>query len=93
MAAGKTFCITTTDVDRDGSADIVVGNVQQPNAVYLNNSQGKQFTAIPFGPAGHVTYGLDVGDLDGDQFPEIVTANSDGLNFIYWNRPAPAKRP
>ena len=40
-----------------------------------------------FGADDHVTYGVAVGDVDGDGYPDVGTANSDGPNIIYVNMP------
>ena len=47
------------------------------------------YTELRFGDEAHVTYGVTVGDLDGDGYPEVAVANSDGPNIIYLNRAAP----
>ena len=39
-----------------------------------------------FGQKDGATYGVTIGDLDGDVYPDIVTANSGGWNIIYYNR-------
>jgi hypothetical protein len=66
--------------------DIVVGNAGMANAVFFNGGDGRTFTELRFGDNEHVTYGVAVGDTNGDGFPEIATANSDGPNIIYLNR-------
>jgi hypothetical protein len=33
------------------------------------------------------TYGLALGDLNGDGYPDLVEANSGGLNRVYLNVP------
>ena len=43
------------------------------------------FDELRFGCEDCATYGLAVGDLDGDGFPEIVTANSGAPNGIFGN--------
>ena len=45
------------------------------------------WTEQRFGEPAFATYGVACGDLNGDGFPEIVTANSDGPNFVYVSLP------
>jgi len=56
-------------------------------AVYFNDGQGRRFTELRFGAEYEITYWLATGDVDGDRFPDIGVANSDGLNGIYLDRP------
>ena len=54
--------------------------------VYLQRADGT-LMGVPFGEAIGRTYGVVVGDWDGDGRLEIATANSDGLNCLYaWSR-------
>lgn len=90
---GQTYAIKLADMNNDQSLDVVVGNVSQSNAVFLSNvaffseQAGDAFSETRFGNESAATYGLDVGDLDGDGFSDIVTANSGSLNRIFLNRP------
>ena len=65
-----------------------MGNVAQQNAIFFNDGSGKKFKELRFGPETHRTYGVAVGDLNGDGYPEIITANSDGPNVVFVNRKA-----
>lgn len=58
------------------------------NAVYFNRGlDAPGFREFRFGCEDCSTYGLAVGDLNGDGFPEIVTANSGAPNGILVNVP------
>ena len=57
------------------------------NAVYFNDGAGSTFGEVRFGGAENISYGVAVGDVNADGFPDIGVANSDGLNRIYLNRP------
>ena len=74
------------DLDRDQRLDVVVGNVMQNNAAFLNDGTGTAFSEVRFGSEDGASYGLDVGDLDGDGFDDIVVANSGSTNRIFLNR-------
>ncbi len=91
-ADSQTYAIKLADMDNDQSLDVVIGNVGQSNAVFFTNATffsaqtGDAFSETLFGDATAATYGLDVGDLDGDGFDDIVTANSGSLNRFFFNR-------
>ncbi len=42
---------------------------------------------LPANAPPPVTYGLAVGDLNGDGFEDVVEANSNPPNLIYFNHP------
>ena len=101
----RSYAVRLADLDLDGDPDIVVANAGGRNAVYFNRvgegdsdgrglgdaAGGTGFGELRFGCANCATYGVAVGDLNGDGFPEIVTANSGAPNGVFGNsRPAPA---
>ena len=47
---------------------------------------------VVFGEPEDVTYGLDVGDVNGDGYPDVAVAVSDGPNRIYLNLPEKPER-
>jgi len=94
----QSYAVRLADLDLDGDLDIVVANVGAQNAVYFNRGDGLMetgeapgsgvapgFAEFRFGCADCATYGLALGDLNGDGFPEIVTANSGAPNGIFAN--------
>ena len=50
------------------------------------------FREFRFGCEDCSTYGVALGDLNGDEFPEIVTANSGAPNGIFVNVPVEESR-
>ena len=79
------FAARTADVDGDGDQDVVIANVRERNAVYLNPGATGSWSEVWLGTDAAITYGLDVGDLNGDGLPEIGFANSGGLNRLFRN--------
>ena len=83
--ADQTTSVTVGDVNGDGHLDIVTGNPQQQNVVYLNDGDGAfDTTSRPFGAGTDRTLSVAVGDVNGDGHLDIVTGN-DGQNVVYLN--------
>ena len=78
------------DLDDDGDFDIVVGAISPGiERVLINDGQGK-LSALGnvLGGPGDSTLDLEVGDLDGDGRPDIVTAQGESGDFqnrVYHN--------
>ena len=77
------MAVAVEDIDNDQDLDIIVGNNGQKNQYYLNDNL--KFSSYEFGNQESITYGLSLADFNGDGLIDIVTANSDGLNIIYYN--------
>ncbi|MFP6584382.1 MAG: VCBS repeat-containing protein [Candidatus Hydrogenedentota bacterium] len=76
------FSITTGDVDGDGDLDIVCGNLGQ-NSLFINN--GDTFSSSEFGVKDIITRKVFLEDLNADGRPDLIVANQDAENHIYWN--------
>ena len=85
--------IAIADLNKDGTRDIVVGAADGPGTVFFNTSRGARlgFTSIPWNDGKGVVYGVAIGDLDGDGWPDLAVARSDAPNAIWFNGP-PVKR-
>jgi hypothetical protein len=78
------YALAVADLNRDGTADIIVGNVEAPSTVYFNDGTGRHYIPIHFGDQKGAVYGFAIADLDGDGLLDIATARSDAPNVIYF---------
>lgn len=81
----KTFSLETGDINSDGLVDIIVGNLGQPNIVYLAKGHLTYERMVLPEDESALTYDVAIGDLNGDEKPDLVFANSDSRNRIYIN--------
>ncbi len=83
----SSYDIALGDVDNDGDLDMAVGNHTvggQTNRLYLNDGNGVFTDTQSLGSAG-VSYGITMGDVDGDGSLDVVIANRSVPNQVYLN--------
>jgi len=82
--------IAIGDLDGDGDDDVLIanaGNGSSPNECYLNNGSALVLEdAGDFSSADTNTYGMAIGELDGDGKLDVVTANRDGITVAAANQ-------
>jgi len=89
------YQVEIADVDNDGETEIVAGcckSYSDSPGVLVYIIDGKtgivEWHSISLGPHGYI-YSLEVGDIDGDDLPEIVAVNDnifviDGISHQQW---------
>ncbi len=78
------------DIDQDGDNDLVAG-ADGPNILYVNDGKGQFVRQIIRSEAD--TYGVALGDMNGDGLPDIVFANSGTANEVVLSRKPSQTKP
>jgi len=82
----NTSSVKVADLNGDGYTDIVEGNYEQANYVYLGNENGGFREICLAEDLNADTYDIILGDLNGDGWIDIIEANSGEMNLIYVTR-------
>lgn len=82
---GATYEVVLADVNGDRHLDLIEGNDRgHPSVVWINDGRGN-FSPEYFFGRDEPTRDIAVGDLTGDGFADIVTANRGATNRVYVN--------
>jgi len=93
VGSGAPYAIAVADLNRDGRPDIVVGRQEARGSIFFNLGGDKlpRFDEAPWNDGKGSVYGVAIGDLDGDRWPDIAAARSDAPNAVWFNGPAIGK--
>jgi len=87
--ASTTTGIGIGDVDGDGDLDVVTGNRNQLNKLYLNNGTVDPFDSVigmDIGVDTDNTHAIDLADVDGDGDLDVMAGNNLQSNKLYLNK-------
>lgn len=86
-ATGAPYAIAIADMNRDRKPDIVVGRQEAVGSVFFNMGQGRipAFADVQWGDGKGSVYGVAIGDLDGDGWPDIAAARSEAPNGVWFS--------
>ncbi|MES2892269.1 MAG: VCBS repeat-containing protein, partial [Bacteroidota bacterium] len=81
----ETRSVAVADMNNDGNLDIVTGNINGVNIVYLGSKNFTFNDTLLFGSKEIDTYSLALADFNKDGFMDIVTGNYLKPNTVFMN--------
>ncbi|MDZ4869195.1 MAG: FG-GAP-like repeat-containing protein [Alphaproteobacteria bacterium] len=78
------YALALADLNADRATDIIVGHVEAPSTIYVNDNTGRRYMQHPFGDSKGTVYGFAIADLDNDGLPDIAAARSEAPNVVYF---------
>ncbi len=84
-SAYNTSSVIFGDVDGDSDLDILTGNSNEANKLYLNNGDGVFSEDSSFSAVVASTSSVKFADVDGDGDLDLMVGNYSGINHLYLN--------
>ena len=81
------YALAVRDLNGDQWPDIIVGHVEAPSTIYVNDRSGRRYAPHHFGDAQGTVYGFAIADLDKDGVLDIGAARSEAPNVVYFGAP------
>ena len=82
-AKHETSSIKVVDLNKDGFLDIIEGNFEDRNYVYMGSENG-DFKEIGLREdLKDDTYNIEIGDINNDGLLDIIESNSESINYYY----------
>ena len=85
-ACGAPYAVAIADRNRDAKPDLVVGRQEAVGSVLFNTGGVRvpRFTDTPWGDGKGSVYGVAVGALDDDGWPDIAAARLEAPNAVWF---------
>ena len=89
VGSNYTFALAMGDVNGDSWKDLVVGNLEEENLVYLHDGAGHPYdTLSPLsfgipGPDYGNTWDVVLAHMNGDAYLDVIVANHQQYNYVY----------
>ncbi|MCG2792383.1 MAG: VCBS repeat-containing protein [Weeksellaceae bacterium] len=81
----ETRSVAIADINNDGYLDIVTGNINAANVIYLGDKNFTFTETVLFGSKDIDTYSIALADFNKDGFMDIVTGNYQKPNTVFLN--------
>ena len=96
LGSGPTYAVAVGDVDQNSYDDVVTGNITtHPNVIFLGGISPCSDRLVTWAaldgssaafPDGNNTHDVQLADLNGDPYPDLIVGNNRSANYVYLNQ-------